>query len=281
MSAGILSALLAASLVSCGGARTVVVETQPPESSAAVTPTVQASVAATPSPASAAPPSQSAGSPSPSATPTSERVSAQVVRVTDGDTIRVRLDGKELAVRYIGIDTPETVDPRRDVQCFGREASAFNAQLVGGKTVELERDVSETDRFGRLLRYVYVDGRMVNEELVRNGYATATSYPPDVKYQDRFLALEREARAKGTGLWAEGACALTPTAEPTNSPTPAPATQPANPRSGCDPAYPDVCIAPPPPDLDCGDIPNRRFRVLPPDPHRFDGNDRDGLGCES
>lgn len=226
--------------------------------------------------------------------PVIARQRAQVLSVTDGDTIRVSIDGKSTPVRYIGIDTPETVDPRKVVQCFGKEASAFNASLVAGKVVELEKDVSETDKYDRLLRYIWVDGKMVNEELVRAGYARSSSYPPDVKYQDRFRALEAEARAKGVGLWAANACAVvatpapTRTAAPTVAPaaatlqprTPTPALATSNPRAGCSPAYPDVCIPPPPPDLNCKDIPYRRFRVLPPDPHRFDGN-RDGIGCES
>lgn len=289
---------------SCGAFVGAAVLTPPPTPTPVVPAASSAPLTALASASPMAPPSAAPSTPSSAATATGSappaapaspigRVRAEVVRVTDGDTIRVRLDGREYAVRYIGIDTPETVDPRRDVECFGREASAFNTQMVGGKIVELEKDVSETDRFGRLLRYVYVDGRMVNEELVRNGYATASSYPPDVKHQERFRALEAEARARGVGLWAEGACAAAsasptvapvstppPTATPTKTPTStaAPTTGPA---SNCDPAYPDVCIAPPPPDLDCGDIPYRRFRVLPPDPHRFDGNDNDGLGCES
>lgn len=129
---------------------------------------------------------------------------AQVISVVDGDTIHVLIAGERYTVRYIGMDTPETVDPRRPVGCFGAEASAENKRLVEGKTVGLEKDVSETDRFGRLLRYVYISDVMVNEALVRNGYAAATSYPPDVKYQERFLAAEREARDAGRGLW--GAC---------------------------------------------------------------------------
>ncbi|HEX5368389.1 MAG TPA: thermonuclease family protein, partial [Dehalococcoidia bacterium] len=105
---------------------------------------------------------------------------------------------------YIGMDTPETVDPRRPVGCFGPEASARNHVLVDGKQVELEKDVSEVDSFGRLLRYVYVDGSMVNETLVREGYAQVATYPPDVKYVDRFLAAQREAQGANRGLW--GAC---------------------------------------------------------------------------
>lgn len=131
-------------------------------------------------------------------------VQAPVLRVVDGDTIHVLLDGQDYTVRYIGIDTPETVDPRREVQCFGPEASAENKRLVEGKVVGLEKDVSETDRFGRLLRYVYLGQVMANEALVRNGYAQVSTFPPDVKYQERFLAAQREARDAGRGLW--GAC---------------------------------------------------------------------------
>lgn len=216
------------------------------------------------------------------------RQTVQVISVTDGDTIRVSIDGKSVPVRYIGIDTPETVDPRKDVQCFGKEASAFNASLVAGKKLELERDISDTDKYDRLLRYIWIDGKLVNEELVRAGYARSSSYPPDVKYQDRLRAAEADARANSVGLWAPGACAATaPTLRPpvvTTAPkgptvTPRPAST-SDPRAGCEPAYPDVCIAPAPPDLDCRDIPHRRFRVLPPDPHRLDGNN-DGVGCES
>jgi micrococcal nuclease len=124
-----------------------------------------------------------------------------VVEVIDGDTVDVLTEGRELRVRYIGIDTPETVDPRQPVECFGREASERNRQLVGGRSVGLEPDVSETDQFGRLLRYVWVDGRMVNATLVEEGYATATTFPPDARYADLFAALEAEAREGGRGLW--------------------------------------------------------------------------------
>ncbi len=151
---------------------------------------------------------------------------AQVTRVVDGDTIDVLLDGREQRLRYIGMNTPETVDPRRPVECFGHEASERNRQLVEGKTVGLERDVSETDRYGRLLRYVWVEGAMVNATLVAEGYATAATFPPDVKYADTFAALEAEARAAGRGLWGEacqtppppapaaGTCEYSGTAEP-------------------------------------------------------------------
>lgn len=136
----------------------------------------------------------------------SEREKVQVSRVIDGDTVELT-DGRR--VRYIGIDTPETVDPRKTVQCFGREASNKNKELVEGKTVELEKDISETDKYGRLLRYIYVDDPstssgqaiFVNDYLVRQGFAHASSYPPDIKYQSQLQEAEREAWDNGRGLW--------------------------------------------------------------------------------
>lgn len=134
---------------------------------------------------------------------------ATVSAVVDGDTIKL-VDGRTL--RYIGIDTPETVDPRRPIQCFGKEASDYNKVLVTGKTVYLEKDVSDTDRYGRLLRYVYLQsGEMVNEMLVRDGYAQSSAYPPDIKYQDKFDTLEAEARNKSIGLWGSCASEILPT----------------------------------------------------------------------
>lgn len=124
---------------------------------------------------------------------------ALVKRVVDGDTIVVEIGGKEYRVRYIGVDAPESTTRQ---ECFGREATRFNRTLVEGQTVRLERDVSETDRYGRLLRYVYLsNGEMVNEVIIREGYALARSFPPDVKYQDRFREAEREAKQKRRGLW--------------------------------------------------------------------------------
>lgn len=127
-----------------------------------------------------------------------------VTRVVDGDTIELE-NGQR--VRYIGIDTPETVDPRKAVQCFGEEASKRNKQLMEGQRVRLEKDVSETDKYGRLLRYVYTGDMMVNLELVEQGFAHSSTYPPDVKYQDRLVEAERKAREAKRGLW--GACSTT------------------------------------------------------------------------
>ncbi|MDO8615560.1 MAG: thermonuclease family protein [Dehalococcoidia bacterium] len=144
---------------------------------------------------------------------------ATVIRVVDGDTIVVSIEGREQKLRYTGVNTPETVDPRRPVECFGKEASARNHELVEGRTVGLEKDVSEADDFGRLLRYVWLPGpaseqaKMVNAQLVAEGYAQAATYPPDVKYAELFGQLQGEARAAGRGLWGP-ACAPTPTPSP-------------------------------------------------------------------
>ncbi len=219
--------------------------------------------------------------------PTGETVDAELVRVTDGDTIRVRIGGEEYRVRYIGIDTPEVDDSRADVRKLADAATKANATLLEGRRIRLERDVSETDQYGRLLRYIWVSDEaaptgwlLVNLELVRRGFAHAATYPPDVKYADLYAAAQEQAREAKVGLWAPAA---TPKPTPLGfvtrpKPTPKPTKKPS--RAGCDPSYPTVCIPPAPPDLDCGDIDYRRFEVRPPDPHRFDG-DHDGIGCES
>jgi micrococcal nuclease len=128
------------------------------------------------------------------------RQTVKVVRVIDGDTIEIEGDQK---VRYIGIDTPETVHPDKAVQCFGKESTSKNKELVEGKIIELEKDISETDKYNRLLRYVFIDKLFVNDYLVREGYAHASSYPPDVKYQEQLQEAEQEARGNNRGLWGE------------------------------------------------------------------------------
>lgn len=126
-----------------------------------------------------------------------------VTSIVDGDTIKVNINNEVKTVRLIGIDTPETVDPNRPVECFGQEASDKMKDLLTNKQVKLEKDVSETDKYGRLLRYVYLDEIFVNEYMVREGYANASSYPPDIKYQEVFNSAENEARDNNRGLWGE------------------------------------------------------------------------------
>ena len=152
------------------------------------------------------------------------------------------------------------------------KAKVQNEVLTYGKTVALYRDHSETDRYDRLLRYVMVGSLFVNHDLVKNGYAEAKSYPPDTACDPYFKLAEQEAQLAGLGLWG---------AVPAPSLTPFVVIQPPSRGGGanCDPSYPEVCIPPPSPDLDCKDITFRRFKVLPPDPHNFHG-DHDRLGCE-
>jgi len=204
-----------------------------------------------------------------------------VTNVVDGDTIDVLIDGQEYRVRYIGIDTPETVHPTVGEEPYGSEASDYNKTLVMDKTVFLEKDVSETDQYGRLLRYVWLDAEtMVNALLVAEGYAQVTTFPPDVRYADQFLEFERPTRENALGLWGLPTDpVMLETPEPRQENTPAPVQ-----GGDCDPSYPDVCIPSPPPDLDCGEIRDkygyRDIRVLQPDPHRLD-REKDGIGCES
>lgn len=137
--------------------------------------------------------------------PVSQGEFFKVVRVIDGDTIELE-NGER--VRYIGIDTPETLDPRKPVECFGAEASKKNKELVEGRAVRLEKDITDRDEYNRLLRYVFMGDTFINLELVRQGFAHSYSYPPDVKRQEQFLTAEREARETKRGLWS-GECDIT------------------------------------------------------------------------
>jgi micrococcal nuclease len=126
---------------------------------------------------------------------------AACTRVVDGDTIEVSIAGETYTVRYIGIDTPELDDSRPEYRALAEEATQANQDLVEGKIVSLAKDVSETDQYGRLLRYVFVGYNFVNAELVSDGYAWAKSYPPDTKYDALFYDLESEAESEGLGVW--------------------------------------------------------------------------------
>lgn len=132
------------------------------------------------------------------------RAEGTVTRVVDGDTIHVWTGGRDEAVRYIGIDTPESVKPNTPVQCFAKAASAQNERLVSGRRVRLVYDAEQRDRYGRLLAYVYTKTNpavFVNASLVRNGYARTLTIPPNVRFAERFAALARSAREHGRGLW--------------------------------------------------------------------------------
>jgi len=269
--------LLAVLLAACSGATV-----KPSGGVATEAPASAPSVAAAPAtqapslPAESAPGEAAPGEAAPGEAPIGPTERARVVRIVDGDTIVIDRGHGQEKLRYIGMDTPESVKPGTPVQFMAREASAANAALVGGREVWLERDVSEVDRYGRLLRYVWLKDPtasgwlLVNLVLVAQGYAQVATYPPDVRYVDLFTTAQRGAREQGLGLWSEDR------ANDTSAP---PAGSTGGARAGCDPAYPGVCIPPPPPDLDCADITFHRFEVLPPDPHHFDG-DGNGIGCE-
>lgn len=134
-----------------------------------------------------------------------------VDRVIDGDTIELASGER---VRYIGVDTPETVHPNKTVECFGQEASSYNKQLVEGKWVRLEKDISDQDKYGRWLRYVYLGDEMVNLLLVSGGYAEVSTFPLDVKFAEDFLAAQTRARNEGGGLWS--ACGPQVLSQPAN-----------------------------------------------------------------
>jgi micrococcal nuclease len=216
--------------------------------------------------------------PAPSATPElgaapiGPTETGTVLSITDGDTIRVDRGFGSEPVRYIGMNTPEVGDPG------GAEATAENARLVEGMQVVLERDVSETDQFDRLLRYIWIESgngwTFVNLALVARGFAQAATYPPDVRYADLFLTTEGGARSAGVGLWAA-------TPAPTLAPDPTAARpEPTEAAARCHPSY-TPCL-PIVADLDCPDV--RAMGAAPvtvigPDDYRLDGN-HDGVGCE-
>jgi len=144
---------------------------------------------------------------------------AKVGRVVDGDTLEVTITGRsegpaaglaELGevykIRLIGIDTPESVKPGSPVECFGKEASEAAAALLEGQEVTLVKDVEETDAYERLLRYVYLGEELANARLVLNGYASAYTYPPNVRHSDLFVDLQRQARNASAGLWSAATC---------------------------------------------------------------------------
>jgi endonuclease YncB( thermonuclease family) len=197
-----------------------------------------------------------------------------VVNVVDGDTIMVLLDqdGKTYTVRYIGMDTPENTS---QVEYFGPEATAKNIELVYGKAVMLIKDVSETDRYNRLLRYVLVDDIFVNFELVAQGYANTASYPPDTSCISTFRLAEQEAMVAGYGFWALA---------PTNTPlAPLPTKAPSGGSGGTAPCSCSGNI------YNCPDFSthasaqacyNYCKSIGRGDVHRLDG-DNDGSACES
>lgn len=194
--------------------------------------------------------------------PDAPGVASRVSRVIDGDTIEARYGGQAVDVRLIGIDTPETVHPSEPVGCLGKEASAFTKRKLEGSRVRLEFDVEKTDRYGRTLAYVWLGDKLFNEQIVSRGFAKVSTYPPNVKYEDRFIKAQRKARNNDRGLWAPDAC-------PEPEPPP-----PGDGGGNCDPNYTGTCVPIVDYDLDCGDI-SGSVQVVGEDKHGFD-SDGDG-----
>lgn len=230
-----------------------------------------------------APAAANAAAPAPPQ-PTGNRFAATVVRVVDGDTLEVTFAGRKETIRMLLIDTPETVHPDKPVQPFGPEASALVKGLMpAGSTIEVEKDVSERDKYGRYLAYVYVGGKSVQELLLEKGLArVAYVYAPNVKYVDRYRAIQAKAQAAGVGIWsvenyvtAEGFSAG---AKGTGSGATAPAPPP-----------PPTAYDPNGPDRDCSDFTTQAEAQAfyeaaggpAKDPHKLDGSDRDGRVCET
>jgi micrococcal nuclease len=203
----------------------------------------------------------------------SARRGATVAYVVDGDTVALASGAR---VRLLQIDTPEVGSG----ECYSRRAAKDLRRLLpSGTTVALEEDsrLDSVDRYGRLLRYVFRGGLNVNLALVRQGDATVWFYGGvRGRYAARLLAAARRARAERRGLWGSCRAVWNPYAPATTEPK---RRSVGRSNHRCDGSYPTVCIPPPPPALDCRDIPYRRFKVVGRDPHHFDG-DHDGIGCE-
>ena len=200
----------------------------------------------------------------------SEFVRADVVGIVDGDTINVMLNGQTYSVRYIGIDCPEMAGTSIGIVTISNQAAQLNRDLLEGQEIILAKDTSEMDEYGRLLRYVFIDNVFVNYKIIEEGMAYAVNYAPDTACSSYFASAQSQAKTASIGVW-----------QPTATvPSMAIADSITSEKENCDSSYPTVCIPPYPPDLDCGDISYRRFQVLEPDPHGFDG-DNDGVGCES
>lgn len=165
---------------------------------------------------------------SPTKTASNEAKMYVVSKVVDGDTIKVEIEGRYETVRLIGIDTPETVDPRKPVECFGKEASIKISELLkdGKVALELDNTQGDKDKYNRLLRYVFLaDGTHINNALIKQGYAHEYTYNLPYKYQSEFKTAEKDARDNKRGLWADNVCiSSVPSLVPSNTVVPPSAT---------------------------------------------------------
>jgi micrococcal nuclease len=217
-------------------------------------------------------------------------VTVAVSRVLDGDTVEISpaIDGVE-EVRLIGVDTPETVDPTEGIEPYGPQASAFAKRELSGRRVGLEFDRERVDQYGRLLAYVHTGGSMVNEVLLKKGYAQAYPYPPNTSHAATFAAAQRKARAAGIGIWGLSTpqkCELADRGNGIGEGSPGCTTNSGQ-QSGRGPS--PGAGGPPPPaagDLDCSDFATqaqaqRTYDADPSDPNDLDGAPEDGVACES
>ncbi len=217
---------------------------------------------------------------------------AKLKRVVDGDTVDIEpaVDGVD-RVRFIGVDTPETRDPNCGKQPYGNEATAFTTSELQGQEIGLEFDVERTDRYGRLLAYVYPsDDEMFNETLLEEGYAQVATFPPNVKYVDRFLAAQEEARTAGQGLWGLSAEELDAQTDRGNGIGGGECTDDANPSQSASKqkgkATPSPAKSSPSSgDRDCSDFGTQEqvqqtLEGDPSDPNGLD-SDSDGEACET
>ncbi len=248
----------------------------PPAAAPEVSPMVSPSLIVSPSPVS--PPTPVAGAPV-----QSDRQAAQVISTGDGDGLRAQINGQPVTIRLACVDAPETAQPH------GQESAArLRALLPRGTAIDVR--VVDTDRYGRMVAEVYRAGQSVNLQLVAEGHAVVyREYLSGCRETEAaFLAAEDQSRSRRLAFWSQAQPIMpwewrqgvrrTVAPEPIVA-APEPAAPATASRNNCDSSYPDVCIPPAPPDLDCKDVSFRRFAVQPPDPHGFDG-DGDGIGCE-
>ena len=219
----------------------------------------------------------------PNASPApADTTNATIIRVIDGDTIKAKFGGSLITVRLIGVDTPETVDPSEPVECFGPAASKYTTRVLDGQRVRLEFDVERKDRYGRTLAYVWLRDGLFNEKLVKDGYATVATFPPNVTYVDRFLAAQRDARRHDRGLW--GRCG---SGGSEGSGGGGDSAGTGDGGGNCTSGY-SPCLPSGPSDYDCygGEgngpaytEPGVTYQVTGSDPYGLDA-DNDGFGCE-
>jgi len=178
--------------------------------------------------------------------PTKFTETGKVVKVVDGDTVDVSISGQVMRLRLIGLNTPETKDPRKPVECFGKEASDQAKKLLNGKTVSLETDPTQgnVDKYNRFLRFLWIDGKILyNLQMIQDGYAFEYTYNLPYKYQEQFKQAQRDAREKERGLWNPNACGgeLKPVSEQpqteqsSEAPTPTPKSEKQESKFSCSP----------------------------------------------